>query len=178
MKIIIVIMTLLIFMSIVITSCSQEPTMSERSKLAYQISRGISEQLKNKYDLDFRGIGLSCSSDGKTLKTLKLNFSLTHLVTKEEGRDLILKCVEDFLHKINESKEIRPYLVQFPFTYKNIELVILFYSDARYEPTLDPNIWSISLVDGIINYKIADAQNLFINKSWEKESYDDVLKAS
>ena len=162
--------------SIITAACNQEQSISERGKLAYKISGRIVEQLKIKYDLDFIGVGLSGSGDEKTIKTIMLDFTLNHLVTKEEGRDLILKCTTDFLHEINDSEELRPYLVQFPFTYRNIELTLLFYSDTRHEDTLDPNIWCISLVDGIIKYKIANIQNPFTNKSVEKESYEDALK--
>jgi len=171
MKIIILLTSLLMFISIVITACNHTLPLPESDRLAYKIAGRVVEQLKNKYDLDFNGIGQSGET---TIKTLDLYFSLTHLVTKEEGRDLILKCTENFLHEINDFEEIRPYLVQFPFTYKNIGIRILFYSDARYEDTLDPNIWCISLVDGSIEYMIADIQNPF--KFVEKESYEDALK--
>lgn len=176
MKIILVLITLFTFVCIVVTACNQEPPLPESDRLVYKISGRIAEQLNSKYGLNLNGIGLSGSGDEEKIKSIKLNFSLTHLVTKEEGRNLILKCIEEFLREINDFEEIRSYLVQFPFTYRNIGLRILFYSDATYEPTLDPNICCISLIDGVINYKISDVQNRFTNKSVEKESYEDALK--
>lgn len=176
MKVIVVLTALFLFLCIVISACNQEPSLPESDRLAYKISGRIAEQLNDKYDLRLNGVGLSGSGDEDSLKTIMLSFSLTHLVTKEEGRDLILKCIEDFLREINNFEEIRPYLVQFPFTYENIGLRILFYSDASYRSTLDPNIGCISLDDGIITYKIASSHNEFINKSVEKESYEEALK--
>lgn len=176
MKTIVVLTVIFLFVCIVVTACNQEPSLPESDRLAYKISGRIAEQLKNKYDLDLNGIGLSGNGDENTLKSIKLMFSLTHLVTKEEGRDLILKCIEDFLREINDFEEIRPYLIHFPFTYEDIGLRILFYSDARYEPTVDPNIDCISLIEGVIKYSIPDKQNRFTNKSIEKESYEDALK--
>lgn len=167
---------LFMFVCIVVTACNQEPPLPESDRLAYKLSGRTAEHLNDKYDLRLIGVGLSGSGDEDKLKEIELTFSLTHLVTKAEGRDLILKCIEDFLHEINDFEEIRPYLVHFPFTYEDIGLRILFYSDARYEPTLDPNIDCISLIEGVISYDVSDAQNRFKIKSIEKETYEEALK--
>jgi hypothetical protein len=174
MKITILLLFICVLISVMACISDQKQILDESDILAFVVSEKIVKQFKEKYDLHFIGIGQS--GDKKTIRTLLLSFNLYHTLSKEQGRELITKCAEEFLYEVNNFHEIRPYLTQLPFRVENIKLQLFLYSDSRQEDTVDPNIWVISLYEGVINYKIADAQNPYVNKSWEKESYEDALR--
>lgn len=54
----------------------------------------------------------------------------------EEARRLYVEVVEDFLNRINNNKEIRSYLHDYPFTIKNLDLMIHFSEDTNDENSL------------------------------------------
>ena len=56
---------------------------------------------------------------------LSLFIDMVTLLTEQEARKLIINCVDDFLEAVNNDEQLRPFLRDFPFTAKNLDLTIL-----------------------------------------------------
>ena len=73
-------------------------------------------------------------------------FQLQHKLTKDEARILIVEIIELFLHNINNTPEISPYLYDDPFTYKNLEVVI-YLSNVDGSKIYDPELGLVALTE-------------------------------
>ena len=47
----------------------------------------------------------------------------------EEARKLILTCVQEFLNEANSNEDFRPLMKVYPFTEKNISIIVIFYDE-------------------------------------------------
>jgi len=76
-------------------------------------------------------------------------------VSEEEARQIFLRCVYDLLSRINATRELRPYLIQYPFAPENIEYSIHF-DDLKKGTVLPPFISHMHTFRGVILYFIWD----------------------
>ena len=102
-----------------------------------------------------RDFGMDCMGSGGSMpyniRDIDVMLSIRKIASIEEARHLGVFGVQKLLKIINEHKNIRPFLYQYPFTAKDVCVSISFFnSDYRY--SLDGNIASISLLHGKIFY--------------------------
>lgn len=71
------------------------------------------------------------------IRTLLVDLSVYKIATVEEARALIIGIADEYLQKINFDANIGPYLVNFPLTYKNLEISIRFINNLEEERSLD-----------------------------------------
>jgi hypothetical protein len=70
-----------------------------------------------------------CGSGGggvEKIRMLYLAFDYYKQIDVEEARELLIDAGNLFLKLINEDEQIRPYLQNYPFLPKNIEMAIFF----------------------------------------------------
>lgn len=115
------------------------------NKVVSQTSKNISES----ENLNPIGSGGSMMED---VKMLSISFITKELINKERGRELIHQCANQLISNVNQNEEIRPYLHNYPFTYKNVEIRI-FNRDKNSISAVYPELSTVSLIDGIIYYK-------------------------
>lgn len=170
----IVVLRLFFFINIVlICSCSNKDLPPEYN-IAFEIIQKTRKSFKEKYDLNLIGIGYS--GNESVFSTLRIDFTSTFAFDKHESRELIFKCVDEFLQKINESEELRPFLVQYPFSYENVEMAIFFFANKDFKQSVPyPNICVITLTDGMVRFCTEDESDPYVYKSVEKESYKESL---
>ena len=77
-------------------------------------------------------------------------------VSENEARLIFLNCVYDLLRRINANRELRPYLVQYPFAPENVEYSINF-NDLK-GGLLSSLIYHMQTFRGIILYDIWDVR--------------------
>ena len=92
--------------------------MDPGTKIAHKICGQISKQLNRKYGLNYMGISEE-GPDGKYIR-IGLELSYYHLLSKDEGRVLLLNCIEDALQMFNSHPEFKPYMNNYPFTKDNL----------------------------------------------------------
>ncbi|MBS0621234.1 MAG: hypothetical protein JSS61_07250 [Verrucomicrobia bacterium] len=120
----------------------------EYVKMANRITANVSEQIKNETGLVPIGTGGSMMHD---IQMLALSFQYYHAVDQNQARDLLLYCVDTYVNAVNSNVDVRPFLHDYPFTSKNIQIRIWVYaSDATRMPLGE--ISSMSSIDGIFKY--------------------------
>lgn len=106
------------------------------------------------------------------VRMLALAFTYYHDLDMEKGRSLLLYCAHIFLDTINSDQDLRPYLQNYPFVYKNIEIAIFLRSTDRNLPT---SFSWIKLVDDKIKYYQKDPLSGQYNKVHE-ETVEEALR--
>src|SRR3989344_4332350 len=94
-------------------------------KLAHKITEKTAKKLKEQKNLYLIGTGGQMMHD---IQMMMMGFNFYKVVDIETARQLLVESVEEYLSVINSNKEVRPYLHNYPFTAKNIEIVIYFYN--------------------------------------------------
>ena len=69
---------------------------------------------------------------GQGNKVLRLCFCYYQMVNMKEARELLVYAVNEFLEIVNNNQDVKPYLHNWPFTEKNIDIVIYFYLPSGY----------------------------------------------
>lgn len=135
-------------------------------KISNQIIAQSSKELSEKFNLTFIGDGASMMRD---VEMLALSFNSNQPRNLENTRKLIVCCMKIFLENINTNQNIRPFLHNYPFTEKNIELRIFFQDEKENRPP--PSlIANVTAQNGKIYYSI-DKDNHYVDK--HSESFDD-----
>jgi hypothetical protein len=160
--------SLVLFILFLIFSCdSMTYQLSDDEKIVNQITEETAKKLKEKKNLILVGTGGQMMHK---IEMLAMSFDYYQEVTLETARALIVYAVKEYLSDINNNEEVRPYLHNYPFTAKNIEIRIFIYGPDRYE--LSPEkIGCITSRKGILRYYIrADDDHPIC-----KETYDEAL---
>jgi hypothetical protein len=140
-------------------------------KLAHEITANTATKLEEQKRLYLIGTGGGMMHD---IQAMHMSFQFFHEVDLQEARELIVYAVREYLSDINNNEEVRPYLHNYPFTAKNIEIHIWIYNPNGSDPSLD-KIYYISAINGNINYYL-DLPETYSRKSICKESYEQALK--
>ncbi len=78
-------------------------------------------------------------------------------VSEDEAREVFLNCIQDLLRRFNGSKELRPYLIRYPFTSDLVDYSISF-DDLAEGSVLPPSISCITAFRNTLLYKVWDPQ--------------------
>ena len=101
--------------------------LSEHSKVLYGTVKKIGSKLAEKYQMLPYGIG-GGARKGDGIWLMDISFQrYGHPLNEEEARKLIINCVSDFLEAVNSDECLRPFLKDYPFTAKNLNLRIFNY---------------------------------------------------
>ena len=148
--------------------------ITEKEKTVWAVSLQTAKEFKDKYDLQFIGIGQS--GDDKLLKSLRLSFILDKILSKDEGRKLVLNCVKKLLDNVNGLKKNQPFLIDTPFLENNLGITVYFYKDQEHSSTVYPDICCITVIDGLIYYRFRDPNPPFLYKFSEEETMEDAKR--
>ena len=129
---------------------------------------------EHKYHMNPIGIGISMPNG--IVKRLGIEFQVQKPLSKQEAREILIACANELLSMINNNKEIRPYLRNFPFTLKNVGIGI-FIANQDGSDVYHPDICVASISNGELTYDTRDKNNRYSYKSTTTESYEEALKA-
>lgn len=76
----------------------------------------------------------------------------------EEGRRLFVEGIESFCAAFNNDLIIRPYLHNYPFDVKNIDLVLTFRDPITFQIVSSPYISFISCKNNTLLYSVYDSE--------------------
>ena len=117
-------------------------------KLAHEITGKTGKKLKEQKGLFLVGTGGQMMDD---IQIMAMSFDYYQEVDLKTGRELIVHVINEYLSAINNNKEVRPYLHEYPFTAKNVEIRIFVYNPDRSE--LPPEkIDCIECINGGLEY--------------------------
>ena len=133
----------------------------------------VSDLLKKRYEMN--RIAISEEGDKKGYSFMGLKFQIDRVVGKNEGRKMLIDSAKEFLNTINNNPDVQPYLLEKPFTLKNIELVIFpMGSDGR--GVYHPDVQVFALRNGFITYKTGTPEKKYGYHTVEKETFDEALE--
>ncbi|MBA3603343.1 MAG: hypothetical protein H0W50_06825 [Parachlamydiaceae bacterium] len=132
---------------IFVTSCQ----MSNRHDYIEIVDK-ITNQYKNKVILDenlvLMGEGGGMMGD---IQRVTLTFNSFRKLDIPEARKLIVKLEQEFLQMLNDNRDVRPFLHDFPVQSKNFELSLIF-SSLENGFVLPPYLASVFVLNGKIYY--------------------------
>jgi len=150
-------------------------SISEKRKIAIQITDSLGKKLKKKYGLRFKGIS-EAAEDGK-YKIIGVELDYRKTLTKDEGRILLLNCAHDVLEAFNSYPQFRQYMANVPFTGANIIITIYVHPEKNYD-VKHPDIAVFSFHNDILWYKTHTRESLNNYEYYTEveEPYEEALK--
>lgn len=144
---------------------------SEKGKLANTVIKKTAIEIEHELGLIPFGTGGQMMDQ---IKMLHLGFQCHKCLTIETGRELLIASVEKFASKVNADETIRPYLNNYPFGPKNIEIVIYIQrEDGSHFSSED--LCVVSAKNGNLEY-LRDDPNGPLFETVYLETYEEALK--
>ena len=142
-----------------------------KSKLVGQINRKVCTKLLQERNLRVIGSGAQMMDE---IKMLALSFNYYEPVDEEKARELVLAATQELIKAVNEESRIRPFLGNYPFEPKNIEIRIFFYNrDGSNLPA--ETICIVAALGGTLDYKV-DGPEYPLFKHILEESYEEAME--
>ena len=132
------------------------------------------KKVKKKYDFLVVGTGGGGPGD-KGLNLLSVDFESYQKMGIPEARKILVDCVQEFLIEINASEELKQYLAVYPFTAKNIGVLIQF-TDKKRPIYMSPPSLAVARID---KEKLAYIINIVETDRLERikeETYEEALQ--
>ncbi|CCB92270.1 putative uncharacterized protein [Waddlia chondrophila 2032/99] len=171
-------MTVVLLVALVfLVSCSAYGgRMSEKRKMAYEMVDELTDPYEELYGLRLSGIS-EAAPDGK-YDNLGMDFHTYRRLSKDEGRRLILKIMDEFLDKINNTQAFRKYLTVHPFDSNHIVINIFVNEKKRGERIFFPDIDSVSIYNEKIYYDfyLKELGDAWKNRQEEVETIEEARR--
>ncbi|MBI3259664.1 MAG: hypothetical protein HYZ54_09350 [Ignavibacteriae bacterium] len=148
------------------------PPPRNYERFANKITANVAKKLKEEHDLHLVGIGGRMMY---SVEMMSMRFDYYHQITLEEARKLLVIAIKEYLSAINSDEKIRPYLKEYPFTAKNVEIgIFILQSNGSKVPP--DKIYYISNMDDILSYYIAKQNGFSTRTAICEESYEEALQ--
>lgn len=149
---------------------SGHPTKAEQA--AHSMLDNLSLAIENKYGVKICGTGVAMP--GGPIREFTLCLQTKHL-SQAQLRDLLVKCAQEMLSRIESNQSIQQYLAYHPFKIEHIE-VIIYNRGIDGSELPDPLICCADISRGTLQYATNDPDNSFRYKNTFKETYEEALK--
>ena len=152
----------------------------QRSEDSHRVSSHLTKVFSQKMYKDKALVtvgsgGGAAKGSGKGLRMLAVDFESTQALDIQQGRRLLIECVEAYLKVINASTDFRKYAENFPFNFKNISISIGF-TDRNENEFLEPPFLAIATADeGQMHYYLHQNEKLQLVC---KETYEEAVLLS
>jgi len=138
-----------------------------------EIRQKIIKKYAQKYNMSV--YSLDDSMPGGVVKSTGVGFRINQPISKEKARQILVECTQEYIHEINNKKELRPYLENYPVNEKNIDLSIYIY-DKNGDQVFYPNLGHVSLFMGNLEYFIRDPKHQDNRNPCETEPFEEAVK--
>ena len=148
-----------------------KPKSRDYADIAREIRANVGKKLSKKHQMDLIGVGGGMMG---SVYMIGLHFQVHHPLDQNEARERLVDCVDELLTAVNSNEEIRPFLKNYPFTTKNVQVSIISVSpDGR--TVFDPFITVVAIHESdYITFRTKEPQRLSYKNSY-KELYSDAL---
>jgi hypothetical protein len=125
----------------------------DKAYLKYEdeIVKQFKKEMRKKYKLE-------CWADGGSMpnkvEEIRVCFDLQKKAGIDLARELVVKAVERLTELVNNHEKIRPYLAEYPFPQKRIEIMISF-QDKNGRKRRDGSVCKVLQVHNKLIYKTA-----------------------
>jgi hypothetical protein len=143
--------------------------ISEKEQLANQVIRQAFSQLRKEKDLEPFGEGGQMMHQ---IQMLALSFSYYKPLDIEQAREMLIYVSTTFLDIINKNEKIRPYLDNYPFDLKNIEIRIVVRGGDKSDPD---KLVFVSMHRGVLGYDIREFGTILL-KEFYRETYEEAVE--
>ena len=137
-------------------------------RIAGKITVETAMKLEKQRNLHLAGTGGGMMND---IQMMAMGFDCHQEINLNESRELLLYAVDEYLSDINKSEDVRPYLHNYPFTEKNVEIRVWISKPDGTDPS-SGNIYYISAIKGILRYSIPGADK-YSSKVICEETYEE-----
>ena len=134
-------------------------------KRADDITAKTAQKIKDKTGLRLCGTGGGMMDH---IRMMAMCFDRYEEITMEEGRELLIYCVNEYLSAINASEELRPDLIHYPFTPKDVTIILYPTLGAIFGgaiPVIINPTTSMSFTIGLIGSALGYFSYKFIRKN-------------
>lgn len=145
--------------------------ISDKEKAADAILSKVATKLKNEKGL------IPCGTGGRMMgqiKMLALSFDYQKPLDLKTARELLVVAVQKFIYEINADPRVRPYLDEYPFEPKNIQIRI-FIQDKNGADFGADKLSVASSIEGVLKYKI-DNPETHLFKTIHQETYEEAIE--
>jgi len=150
-------------------SSNEVSMQSKRQEISNLVKMDFAKDIEDK---GFRLAGIGGSErQGKTTG-FELAFSTDDLYNVDIARKHLVEIAKQFLNKVDEDTELKPYLCQHPFPIENMKLTV-FPKDQSYNGNF--NLSSVLLSAGKIYY-FAHGDSVYDRFTVLEETYEEALK--
>jgi hypothetical protein len=139
---------------------------------AGKIRTASAEKLAKKYDMHICGVGGGMMG---RVNEIGIAFMVYRPLKKEEARELVVKCVQEFLEDINNDPEVRPYLVTYPFDERYVR-ISLYSESPRRKDVCYPYISIITSSQGRVHYLGRSSEKDEKYEWEERETFQEALQ--
>lgn len=144
------ILLLLTIAGLTMSFCFFKRTYADKAR---DIRNHVGKNLAKKHHMDLVGKGggmIDC------VREISLSFQVRRILSQDEARWIVIDSVEELLKAFNENEDIRPHLLNYPFTTKNVSVKI-FISNPDSSSVYYPNICIVGVNDeDFVTYKMED----------------------
>ncbi len=167
--------------SIILLSCWNnillfgEVDYRDKEKICNQVMAEAAKEIQEKFPVSCGGVG-GAGLGGVTRETF-LSFQLIRTMTIEQLRVLAVAWMDIFSKHLNGSKELRPFLVEYPFPPSCITFDCYIYKTERRERK-PGDLMGFDIRQGIVRYEARSAENRleFIQTETYEKAKQIVLK--
>ncbi|MDP1880218.1 MAG: hypothetical protein Q8K60_04690 [Parachlamydiaceae bacterium] len=160
-----------LFIILWVSSCNFNSMNSEM--VFNKVVSETTKTLEKKYKMSAVGIG--GSEVRNKIASVSISFSRYQgPITKENGRKMIIYCLEAYISAVNENEQLKPYLNNFTFTHENFDIVIINYQENG-QRLKDPDIKVFANYANKIHFKTEDPLDSYNYKTNESEPYLEAL---
>ena len=141
-------------------------------EIAVKIEKQFIRKMKKEKGLQCIGTGGGMMTD---IQRMAISFQFFQEVDLAQARELLVSTTVEYLHAINSSREVRPYLHNYPFGLENIE-VMMWVEDPNGKSIPIDQIAQMTLSNGVLSYYSYkyDPGNSY--RELHKETYEEALK--
>ena len=137
---------------------------SEKSRIVNEIRAKTARRLKIELGLEPAGFGGQMMDE---VKMLALAFDYNKPIEMEEGRKLLVEAVHTFVSMVNDNKDIRPYLYNYPFEPKNVRVAIYLNNPDR-SPIEPDKLCVLISNQGRVRYEVEDSKTTLLEIIYEE----------
>ncbi len=140
---------------VLVTSCDPPPEMltpymPSRMSLVNDVTNKTIIKLKTEKNLRACGVGSGMMDQ---IRMLAISFYYYNEVDIDQARELLMTAGVEYLRAINANEKMRPFLQNYPFEPRNIEIAIFIVKPDGSEPDIG-RLTSVSMHRGVLNYYV------------------------
>lgn len=111
--------------SCIFSACAKPP---DHVREALRVSESVSDSLQARYG--FASLGSGGDFQSKVMG-FYADFETMGIYNKDEAKEMLVKCVDEYIESVNQDEGVRSYLAVYPITSQQVSVSIAFVDEKR-----------------------------------------------